>query len=608
MNEEKKINPQNNNNLGVSTPPKKSNKKNSPKSNSSKKTNKTSKKKSTTRKTNSPKKKVSKERNNTSKEETKTLEIKNTNLKINDKPKEVIVKEEDTSKDKNESKEIKPIKETTTYEKNNNKMRKSPKTKKKVLKETTEIITLKDKNSEKEKNYQQELKDINNNNEFAKAIFQSDDIPQAIKEEEENQEKLNKEIDELLTKEKKFNMIEPFIFIIVLITCLIGLYVILFTKDSAIISSLLNNINMEITSNLKSLNALKEEINKGMIIEAKIDTTNLEYTNLKDYNYLFTLSNKDNNYTGEFTIEKEDKVFKTDYAYLDNSLYLKNEAYYYPIKWDNPYSLNPLSINYSNLNNNIEVLKNYLINNLKYSRSEKSKEEINGEKLKVLKIYFTEKEINEGLKNMFSTLKGDSELLKSVAKNLSTPEEEVVKVLNQEITYQGDITLDIYTKGLFQEFVGFKIEGNDNKSIEYLITEDTKSLYINGNSKISITKSADKLLIYKDDIKVLDIKYSMNKDKTLDFQFSNIINNYQGSIILKDVDTTKKEMIFSIKDTNKSDINLEVTMNIKRSKTYQEVMDLTDATYYRDITEEDQENIRNTISNILFNEEKSLEE
>lgn len=613
MNEEKKINPQNNNNnnnnnLGVSTPPKKSNKKNSPKSNSSKKTNNTSKKKSTTRKTNSPKKKVSKERNNTSKEEIKTLEIKNTNLKINDKPKEVIVKEEDTSKDKNESKEIKPIKETTTYEKNNNKMRKSPKTKKKVLKETTEIITLKDKNSEKEKNYQQELKDINNNNEFAKAIFQSDDIPQAIKEEEENQEKLNKEIDELLTKEKKVNMIEPFIFIIVLITCLIGLYVILFTKDSAIISSLLNNINMEITSNLKSLNALKEEINKGIIIEAKIDTTNLEYTNLKDYNYLFTLSNKDNNYTGEFTIEKEDKVFKTDYVYLDNSLYLKNEAYYYPIKWDNPYSLNPLSINYSNLNNNIEVLKNYLINNLKYSRSEKSKEEINGEKLKVLKIYFTEKEINEGLKNMLSTLKGDSELLKSVAKNLSTPEEEVVKVLNQEITYQGDITLDIYTKGLFQEFVGFKIEGNDNKSIEYLITEDTKSLYINGNSKISITKSADKLLIYKDDIKVLDIKYSMNKDKTLDFQFSNIINNYQGSIILKDVDSTQKEMIFSIKDTNKSDINLEVTMNIKRSKTYQEVMDLTDATYYRDITEEDQENIRNTISNILFNEEKSLEE
>lgn len=614
MNEEKKRNPQNNNNLGVSTPPKKSNKKNSskkdntPKSNNSKKTNNTSKKKSTTRKTNSPKKKVSKEKNNTSKEEIKTLEIKNTNLKINDKSKEVIVKEEDTSKDKNESKEIKSIKETTTYEKNNNKMRKSPKTKKKVLKETTEIITLKDKNSEKEKNYQQELKDINNNNEFAKAIFQSEDIPQAIKEEEKNQEKLNKEIDELLTKEKKVNMIEPFIFIIVLITCLIGLYVILFTKDSAIISSLLNNINMEITSNLKSLNTLKEEINKGMIIDAKIDTTNLEYTNLKDYNYLFTLSNKDNNYTGEFTIEKEDKVFKTDYVYLDNSLYLKNEAYYYPIKWDNPYSLNPLSINYNNLNNNIEVLKNYLINNLKYSRSEKTKEEINGEKLKVLKIYFTEKEINEGLKNMFSTLKGDSELLKSIAKNLSMTEEEVVKVLNQEITYQGDITLDIYTKGLFQEFVGFKIEGNDNKSIEYLITEDTKSLYINGNSKISITKSADKLLIYKDDIKVLDIKYSMNKDKTLDFQFSNIINNYQGSIILKDVDSTKKEMIFSIKDTNKSDINLEVTMNIKRPKTYQEVMDLTDATYYRDITEEDQENIRNTISNILFNEEKSLEE
>ena len=667
MNEEKKINPENNNNLGVSTPPKKSNKKNSPKkdntpkSNNSKKTNNPSKKKTTTRKTSSPKKKVSKEieenklpetikteevkvskkkatskSDNTSKNETKTLEKENTNLKIDDKSKEVIVKEDnskkdkepkenkiskekETSKDKNEPKEDKSpketktiekdtSKETTTHEKKNIKTRKSPKTKKDVIKETTEIITLKDKNSEKEKNYQEELKDINNNNEFAKAIFQSDDIEGSIKEEEENQEKLSKEIDELLIKEKKVNMIEPFIFIVVLILCLVGLYVILFTKDSAIISSLLNSINTEITTNLKSLNTLKEEINKGLSISASIDTTNLEYSNLKDYTYLLTLSNKDTTYNGEFTLEKEDKVFKTDYTYLDNSLYLKNDSYYYPIKWDNPYSLNPLSINYSNLNNNVEVLKNYLINNLKYSRSEKTTEEINGEKLKVLKVYFTEAEINEGLKNMLSTLKGDSELLKSIAKNLGITEERVVKVLNQDITYQGDITLNIYTKGLFQEFVGFKIEGNDNKSIEYLITQNTKSLYINGNAKINITKSDDKLLIYKDDIKVLDIKYSENKDKTWDFQISNIINNYQGSIVLKDVDSTTKEMIFSIKDTNKSDINLEVTMDIKSPKTYQEGMDLTDATYYRDITEEDQENIRNTISDILFNEEKSLEE
>lgn len=666
MNEEKKINPENNNNLGVSTPPKKNSKKNSPKkdntpkSNSSKKTNTSSKKKTTTKKTSSPKKKVSKEieenklpatikseevkvskkkttskSDNTSKKGTKTLEKENPNLKIDDKSKEVIVKEEtskkdkvpkdtvskekETSKEKTEPKEDKASKETKTIKKEtskennipenkNIKTRKSPKTKKDVIKETTEIITLKDKSSEKEKNYQQELKDINNNNEFAKAIFQSDDIEGSIKEEEENQEKLNKEIDELLIKEKKVNMIEPFIFIVVLILCLVGLYVILFTKDSAIISSLLNSINTEITTNLKSLNTLKEEINKGLSISASIDTTNLEYSNLKDYTYLFTLSNKDTTYNGKFTLEKEDKVFKSDYTYLDNSLYLKNDSYYYPIKWDNPYSLNPLSINYSNLNNNIEVLKNYLINNLKYSRSEKATEEINGEKLKVLKVYFTEAEINEGLKNMLSTLKSDSELLKSIAKNLGITEEKVVKILNQEITYQGDITLNIYTKGLFQEFVGFKIEGNDNKSIEYLITENTKSLYINGNSKINITKSDDKLLIYKDDIKVLDIKYSENKDKTWDFQISNIINNYQGSIVLKDVDSTTKEMIFSIKDTNKSDINLEVTMNIKSPKTYQEGMDLTDATYYRDITEEDQENIRNTISDILFNEEKSLEE
>lgn len=486
---------------------------------------------------------------------------------------------------------------------------KSPNAKKEVLKETTnkiskETITI---NNDKQKNFKHELKDINNNNEFAKAIFQSDDIPTAIQEEEQNQKKLNQELDELIIKEKKVNFIEPFIFLVVIALCLIGLYLILFTKDSAIISSLLNNINTEITTNLKNINTLKEEINKGMLIDAKIETTNLEYANLKDYQYTFKLSTKDSVYNGNFSINYNDKTFNTDYTYLDNTLYLKSPAYYYPLKIDNPYSLNPLNINYSNLNNNIEVIKNYLINNLKYSKSTKAKEELNKEKYNVLKINFSKDELNDNLKNLLNIIKNDTELLKSVAKNLGVSEDIIVKYLNKDITFTDDVVLNIYTKGLFQEFSGFTIEEDTNNLVEYFISDKTKSLYLNLDKKINITKSDDKLLVYVDDIKLIDIKYSNNKDKTWDFQISNIINNYQGSFVLKNIDATTKQAIFSIKDTNKNDINLEIAMDIKQTNDWNAGMDLTDAVSYEDITEEDQENIRNTIYNLMFNDEESSE-
>lgn len=515
--------------------------------------------------------------------------------------------------EKENTKTISPKKETSE-EVNNAKTPlpktiKSPKAKKEVLKETTnrvskETITI---NNDKQKNFKHELKDINNNNEFAKAIFQSDDIPTAIQEEEQNQKKLNQELDELIIKEKKVNFIEPFIFLVVIALCLIGLYLILFTKDSAIISSLLNNINTEITTNLKNINSFKEEINKGMLIDAKIETTNLEYANLKDYQYTFKLSNKDSVYNGNFSINYNDKTFNTDYTYLDNTLYLKSPAYYYPLKIDNPYSLNPLNINYSNLNNNIEVIKNYLINNLKYSKSTKAKEELNKEKYNVLKINFSKDELNDNLRNLLNIIKNDTELLKSVAKNLGVFEDVIVKYLNKDFTFTDDLVLNIYTKGLFQEFSGFTIEEDTNNLVEYFISDKTKSLYLNLDKKINITKSDDKLLVYVDDIKLIDIKYSNNKDETWDFQISNIINNYQGSFILKNIDATTKQAIFSIKDTNKNDINLEITMNIKQTNDWNAGMDLTDAVSYEDITEEDQENIRNAIYNLIFNNEESSE-
>ena len=92
------------------------------------------------------------------------------------------------------------MEKVTTLNTNNKKI-KSPKSKKDVIKETSkkipnEKIVINDNSLVKNKNYKNELKDINNNKEFAKAIWDTDDITEAIKIEANNQEKLNNEIDE----------------------------------------------------------------------------------------------------------------------------------------------------------------------------------------------------------------------------------------------------------------------------------------------------------------------------------------------------------------------------------------------------------------------------
>ena len=487
---------------------------------------------------------------------------------------------------------------------------KSPKSKKEVIKETTkkipkEKIVINDNNT-KEKSFKNELKDINNNNEFAKAIWDTDDITEAIKIEANNQEKLNKEIDELLIKERKYNFFEPFIIIILLILCFLGLYFILFTKDSAIINSALTNINTNLTNTLSELNTIKEELNKGITGTATLDTTSSDYANLKDYTYNVSLYNKNNNYYGNIELIKEDKSINNTYSYLNKNLYISTPLYYYPIQINNPIKINPLSINYSNLNNNIEVIKNYLVNNIEYTSSKKEKEDLNGEKFNVLTLEFSEYNFNNSIQKVLNAIASDSELLKSMAKNIGLDEVTVNELFNTNVSFKGNFQIKIYTKGLLQTFSGIKIYNDDKEILEYLI-DGNMTLNIYGKKKVSINLSDDKLLIYIDDIKLIDIKSNKNKNDliNLDFQVSNILNNYQGSLILTKLDNNKGSFLFSFKNTNNNDTNAEIKMNLTFGESKNNDFDYTDAVLVDDITEDELTDIKNNLINAIWDQVSS---
>lgn len=504
--------------------------------------------------------------------------------------------------------------EKVTILNTNDKKIKSPKSIKDVIKETSkkipnEKIVINDNSLVKNKNYKNELKDINNNKEFAKAIWDTDDITEAIKIEANNQEKLNNEIDEMLIKERKYNSFEPFIIIILLILCFLGLYFILFTKDSAIINSALTNINNNLTSSLSELNTIKEELNKGITGTATLDTTSSLYASLKDFTYDFSLYNKNNNFYGNIKLSKDDKTINNTYSYLDKNLYISTPLYYFPIQINNPIKVNPLSINYSNLNNNIEVIKNYLTNNITYTSSNKGKEELNGEKLNVLTLDFSEYDFNNSIQKILNAIANDSELLKSIAKDIGLDEVTVNDLFNTNVSFKGNYKIKIYTKGILQTFVGLDIYNDDKEILEYL-TDGNTTLNIYCKKKLSINLSNDKFLIYVDDIKLIDIKSNKNKNDliNLDFQVSNILNNYQGSVVLTKFDNNKGSFLFSFKDTNNNDVSAEIKMDLVFGDIKGNEFDYTDAVLIDDITEDELLDIKNNLFNAIWDQVSNPEE
>lgn len=504
--------------------------------------------------------------------------------------------------------------EKVTILNTNDKKIKSPKSIKDVIKETSkkipnEKIVINDNSLVKNKNYKNELKDINNNKEFAKAIWDTDDITEAIKTEANNQEKLNNEIDEMLIKERKYNSFEPFIIIILLILCFLGLYFILFTKDSAIINSALTNINNNLTSSLSELNTIKEELNKGITGTATLDTTSSLYASLKNFTYDFSLYNKNNNFYGNIKLSKDDKTINNTYSYLDKNLYIATPLYYFPIQINNPIKVNPLSINYSNLNNNIEVIKNYLTNNITYTSSNKGKEELNGEKLNVLTLDFSEYDFNNSIQKILNAIANDSELLKSIAKDIGLDEVTVNDLFNTNVSFKGNYKIKIYTKGILQTFVGLNIYNDDKEILEYL-TDGNTTLNIYGKKKLSINLSNDKFLIYVDDIKLIDIKSNKNKNDliNLDFQVSNILNNYQGSVVLTKFDNNKGSFLFSFKDTNNNDVSAEIKMDLVFGDIKGNEFDYTDAVLIDDITDDELLDIKNNLFNAIWDQVSNPEE
>jgi len=534
-------------------------------------------------------------------------------LIVTDSTKEQVISKKNTkkttSKKSNTAKKTKSTaknKKTTKKEKVTNKKEPTKKKvtpKKKIVKkeEIQEVKIQQEENiknkdtiildTEEKKNFKNSLKDIHSNNEIAKALWQSDNIEESIKEEIDYQENLEEETERLIEKHKKYNVVEPFIIILLLIILFIAMYIILFKNSTSLLKNAINNITNDINNTISDINKYTNNINNGFKISATTSTTNLEYSAIKDYTYEYSIYNKDNNYYGYLNIV--DKL-NTKYLYTNNTLYIKTDGYYYPLMIENKYKINPLNIKYEELDNILNKIKAILESNIEINTYKKSKDTLNNTKVNVLDISLTKEEINNILNNTRKLILEDKELLTDIKNTLNITDTEL-DILNKEIILDSDINIIVYTKGIKERFVGIEIT-KDNKKVFRYINNDTKEISLNINDfKIDIELSNKNLSFTYNNIKLIDIE----KDKdTYNFQVSNILDNYKGSFSIKNNDVT-----FSIADTNNKDNNLELIGNLT-SGNEDMYFDTTDAVDIKDLTNEEVEDIRVSFYNIIYGYQK----
>ena len=174
-------------------------------------------------------------------------------------------------------------------------------------------------------------------------------------------------------------------------------------------------------------------------------------------------------------------------------------------------------------------------------------------------------------------------------------------LFNTNVNFKGNYQIKIYTKGILQTFYGIKVYNDDKEILEYL-TDGSTTLNIYDKKRLSINLSDNKLLIYVDDIKLIDIKSNKNKNDliNLDFQVSNILNNYQGSLMLTKYDNNKGNFLFSFKDTNNNDISMEIKMDLSFGENKDNTFDYTDAILLDDITEDEIKDMKNKLINAIW--------
>lgn len=210
----------------------------------------------------------------------------------------------------------------------------------------------------------------------------------------------------------------------------------------------------------------------------------------------------------------------------------------------------------------IEKITNAFNKSLKKEYFSKSKEKINvnGKSInaKVYTMKMTDDNVKEILKSMTETLKNDDKFIEAASKVFDESKSSIKNSLNLEdyssslIPSGKNVSISIYTKGLFNKFVKLKLSYDDssyeftsldNDNYNFVMSEDGVSLSFDikysyeYNKAVNIDKASD--FVSSDDLSTSDLTTIYNKlkenkaykelTKDLGYDLEKLIGAYTGS-------------------------------------------------------------------------------
>lgn len=387
----------------------------------------------------------------------------------------------------------------------------------------------------------------------------------------------NDEYDKnLYIKTKKYNMIEPFIVIVAVLICFIILYKLIIVSNRTIINTLVNSFSNNLVRILDNLDDINFDNSYSSSTELTFTTSNSIFNKYEDYKYIINT-----NYNGDkkkidgtINIKSVDNnnILSILYKFMDNNLYLKsNDLYYYPININLDFN-SFLNLDYNTSKELLINIKNIILENLTFNVVNKKKEDITIDNetvnVKNTEIYYSKEEVSKIINNIIDDIEKDKNLISKILEVFNITEDKYTEVTNVLRNTENEFKINIYTKGLLEEIVGFKISLDNNEIFSsYLLNGNNiyTILYDNEPLKIIIDRSSRNLKVYYSDVNLLELKeYTITNDNiSFDYDINTIVDRYNGKIKFNKISENNYELDFTFISANNKSINGDIKLETK---------------------------------------------
>jgi len=335
-------------------------------------------------------------------------------------------------------------------------------------------------------------------------------------------------VEETKKDKKWLKILIPIIIILIILGILFGIKT-YFSSPKTVYSKMINNLYKDTSNTIKDLDDKDKTLNIENIpnisfsstIETDMDISELIDLDTEDINGLelnldYGIDLKNKEMSGAANIKGDTETISGDFYVEDTVAYLKLSFYEEILKitdLDIDYTsleeeLSETDFNTEDIDYVLEAYKNALINALDPDTMEKSSDEIKvlDNELKVTKYTYTinEKTYQKMNKSILTDLLKDDKFIKSVATLTGETEEDIKEELKEakessdDIELDGKIKINLYTKGLLNEFSGIDLNYDKTDIIKYYTDGKNYDITIgegDAQARLTIEKDGDEYLV-----------------------------------------------------------------------------------------------------------------